>query len=903
MARVPAFPAILVVALATAGEFIAVPARAASMDFDDRVAAQAKIERVLDAHRIGASAPFDQRVSRAALEEKVRRLQRLVERVRATSPITPAMIDAERKRIESRTKFPDRLHELYAALGDDPVRIEECLVVPALAARLAGTLGAGFADTVGAAIPPLSAPCPPEVWTPTAVNGAPAGRAGATAVWTGSEMIVWGGYDGTNWLGSGGAYDPVLDVWSPVSSVAAPTPRGNHTAVWTGARMLVWGGYDGTNRLDTGGSYDPVADQWTPTSVVAAPSGRERHTAVWTGTRMIVWGGTIGQAPPACDGERADGGVYDPATDTWSPVGTTGAPMSRYAHVAVWDGDAMIVWGGQNDSVLHSQCFFGYLNDGGRYDPASGSWLPVTLVGAPGGANGQDAVWTGSRMIVWGGDATHSGQYDPVGDTWAPVASTGAPTTSGASAVWSGSRMIVWGGGTGSTPGNGGALYDPLANSWNPTTTTGAPSARGGHVAVWDGAEMMVWGGQTGGVYLADGGRYSPGDPDSDGDGLCNSVDPCPADPLNDVDGDGICGDVDNCPTVPNPSQADADHDGIGDACDACPLDPGNDYDRDGVCGDVDNCNGIYNPKQLDSDGDGIGDLCDNCPLVSNPSQADRDLDGAGDACDCEPGDGNDRRPAEVQSMGADKSGTATVLNCATQAQADAYAFTRGLLSTLGPGEFGSCLVQGLILCQYQDSDVPPPGQGYFYLAQAQNYDCGMGPLGTTSAETERVNNDPATCNGNTFQDARPTGETTVYGTVSGNYQATFASDNVYEAITEVLSTSGPAASRYSRLEHRWTFNVPAGSNQQFHVEGFRTLSPDGLEDFRFEYSTDNGKNWTIVAVISLPTSDTDTDLLGNFSTSVAGNVLIRVVDTDHTPGNQSLETVTIDQLWIRVLP
>ena len=29
--------------------------------------------------------------------------------------------------------------------------------------------------------------------------------------------------------------------------------REYHTAVWVGSEMLVWGGFDGTNRLNTGG--------------------------------------------------------------------------------------------------------------------------------------------------------------------------------------------------------------------------------------------------------------------------------------------------------------------------------------------------------------------------------------------------------------------------------------------------------------------------------------------------------------------------------------------------------------------------------------------------------------------------------------------------------------------------
>ena len=109
----------------------------------------------------------------------------------------------------------------------------------------------------------------------------------------------------------------------------------------------------------------------------------------------------------------------------------------------------------------------------------------------------------------------------------------------------------------------------------------------------------------------------NPGQADSDGDGFGDDCDICPYDPDNDADGDGVCGDVDNCPAVPNPGQADSDGDGFGDDCDICPYDPENDADGDGVCGDVDNCPYTPNPGQEDSDNDGIGDACESIPPVS----------------------------------------------------------------------------------------------------------------------------------------------------------------------------------------------------------------------------------------------------------------------------------------------
>jgi hypothetical protein len=54
--------------------------------------------------------------------------------------------------------------------------------------------------------PALQAPAAAQAsWTPTSTTNAPSARE-APAVWTGSRMIVWGGYDG-GVLNTGGVYD------------------------------------------------------------------------------------------------------------------------------------------------------------------------------------------------------------------------------------------------------------------------------------------------------------------------------------------------------------------------------------------------------------------------------------------------------------------------------------------------------------------------------------------------------------------------------------------------------------------------------------------------------------------------------------------------------------------------
>jgi N-acetylneuraminic acid mutarotase len=365
--------------------------------------------------------------------------------------------------------------------------------------RLASRSEAGIPDDAVIGTQPLTACLPDDTWIQGGIANLPEGRAGHSAIWTGSQMIVWGGYHLTSYLNSGSRYDPATDTWSPISSVGAASARGAHTAVWTGSRMIVWGGYDGSGNISSGGGrYDPSTDTWSSVTTTNAPSPRYGHTAVWTGARMIVWGGT-----PSPNVYTATGGSYDPVADTWAPTSTAGVPDGRYRHTAVWTGASMVVWGGLNSFLLQS---------GGRYNPATDSWTSTSLVGAPSARMPFGAVWTGTRMVLWGGGTGSQvgtgGRYDPVADTWTPTSTVGAPSVP-LTMIWTGSRVLLWG----ASDGNNSASYDPASDVWTPTSTIGAPSDRSAPTAVWTGSLMLVWGGSVpsgSGNFLNTGGRYDP---------------------------------------------------------------------------------------------------------------------------------------------------------------------------------------------------------------------------------------------------------------------------------------------------------------------------------------------------------------------------------------------------------
>lgn len=344
-------------------------------------------------------------------------------------------------------------------------------------------------------------------WLRTATASAPYPRSGHFAVWTGAEMIVAGGFaylpdwSRFEFTSTGARYDPARNTWTPIAPNAPA--RMNGTAVWTGTEMIVWGGTESGAGVAAGAAYNPATDAWRALPTTGAPASAARHTAVWTGSEMIVWGGVDAMGRPLASGAR-----YDPSSDTWRPMAAAGAPAARSGHTAVWTGSEMIVWGGSDGASD--------LDTGARYDPVADTWRPLANANAPSARTGHTAVWTGTEMIVWGarwGSTNSGGRYEPATDTWRPTATLCAPSgREGHVAVWTGSRMLVWGGYFGAARQQyfiQGAAYDPASDAWQAMSATDAPAARYEHSGVWTGSQLIVWGGRENGLFDT-GGRFTP---------------------------------------------------------------------------------------------------------------------------------------------------------------------------------------------------------------------------------------------------------------------------------------------------------------------------------------------------------------------------------------------------------
>lgn len=340
-------------------------------------------------------------------------------------------------------------------------------------------------------------------------------RAGHVAVWTGSEMIVWGGGGPVPALGAdaaagglgggceqdprspacelglladGAAYDPAEQRWRRL----APSPlagRSRAVAAWTGDQMIVWGGI-GTDQaaIHDGAAYDPTTDTWAPLPPYPGSPARG-SVATWTGRELLVWGGAV-EGTGTADAEIIGGGAaYDPARDAWRTIAR--APdgfRPPLAAIATLD-DSVLVWGGRSAAV--------YVPDGdvwrGPVEAPLVSTGPMT------------ATRVGGDVVVWGryaGDAS-SLAWSGRESAWRVVPPAPITPRHGHVAVAVDGQLVVWGGHD-DAPRADGAVLSVATGAWTPMRP--APLVpRVDATAVVTGREVLIWGGRDGQQPYPDG--------------------------------------------------------------------------------------------------------------------------------------------------------------------------------------------------------------------------------------------------------------------------------------------------------------------------------------------------------------------------------------------------------------
>jgi N-acetylneuraminic acid mutarotase len=212
------------------------------------------------------------------------------------------------------------------------------------------------------------------------------------AVWSGNEMLIYG---------EGLAFDPASEEWRWIPPPSGPE-RSFEVTVWTGTELVVWGGCDalirecddfGQGIFTDGIAYDPAADRWR--ELAPSPLAPGVHPkGVWTGSEVLIYAGT------ASPDNGPTAAAYDPAADPWREVPDPPMAPRRYASAA-WTGQHFVLWGG---SKLGTEFEFG---DGVAYHPQEDTWLAVSPTPEGSERDRHAMVWIQDQLYIIGGWRTN----------------------------------------------------------------------------------------------------------------------------------------------------------------------------------------------------------------------------------------------------------------------------------------------------------------------------------------------------------------------------------------------------------------------------------------------------------------------------------------------------------------
>jgi N-acetylneuraminic acid mutarotase len=317
------------------------------------------------------------------------------------------------------------------------------------------------------------------------------------------QVLVAGGFDGTNYLTSAELYNPTTGRWNTTGSMQ--TARDGHTAVLlSNGQVLVAGGVNTSpngsfNYLSSAELYNPATGMWTVTGSMT--TARQAHTAtLLSNGQVLVAGGLtfINNSPVIFSSAE----LYDPATGTWAKTGSMSVEREQHTATPLPTGEALVAGGFRFDKSMNDS-----LASDELYNLQQGRFSATGSLNTP--RYGHQAVLLGSgNVLVLDGVNQSSGGtfnlnsvelYDTAARTWTVNGNTFKFGASGFNATLLGTgRVLLAGGIVGVYPNehitNAAESYDSSAGV---SASTGSMNtARRGHTAtLLSNGKVLVAGG------------------------------------------------------------------------------------------------------------------------------------------------------------------------------------------------------------------------------------------------------------------------------------------------------------------------------------------------------------------------------------------------------------------------
>ena len=218
-----------------------------------------------------------------------------------------------------------------------------------------------------------------------------------SSVWTGEKVILWGGFDeGSDApVKDGFIYNYFEESWETVSTEGSPSARSGHSAAFVNDKMYIFGGLDNEGFVRSSYVYDLKEDSWSELADLPSDmKGRAYATAEVFDDKVYLWGGMND------NGTLNSGWIFDVRTESWEKMVENPEVKGRISFTSVVTNDSLIIWGGQSDINAVKA-----ISDGWSYNFTTDKWsrLEGKKARAPKPRMHHAAVWTGEKMVVWGG--------------------------------------------------------------------------------------------------------------------------------------------------------------------------------------------------------------------------------------------------------------------------------------------------------------------------------------------------------------------------------------------------------------------------------------------------------------------------------------------------------------------
>jgi Galactose oxidase, central domain/Kelch motif len=248
---------------------------------------------------------------------------------------------------------------------------------------------------------------------------------------------------------------PRSDTFSPTGTMTVARMNPTATLLRDG-RVLIVGGSDGTNDLGSAELYDPKTGTFRPTGPMNI--GRATPTATLLGDGMVL---IAGGDEVATDASTAE--LYDPSTGSFGRTGS----MTTFAYdqtaTLLADGRVLIAgglaFGPEASAELYDPATGTFASTGSMEDARVGHTATLLPDGQVLIAGGEDA----------GGPLVSAELFDPKSGTFAPTGSMPIRRTSAAATRLTDGRVLIVGGTDGSDPLASAELYDPRTGRFTAT--------------------------------------------------------------------------------------------------------------------------------------------------------------------------------------------------------------------------------------------------------------------------------------------------------------------------------------------------------------------------------------------------------------------------------------------------